>query len=687
MKNKIISFIKNQKYSIPILLLLIGVLSYGILIPTLGLYWDGWPYMWQYHVFGSSGFPQFVASDRPHSAWIFMLTTWLFGYKLIAYHIASLFFHWISAIFVWWSINIIWPKKRLPNALIAISFIIYPGFLQQPISIPYLHHISHMALFFFSIWGMLFSLQNSIKYWWLIGICVFVSVLVNFSLEYFTPLELLRPILIWFVFNKKTDKVAKRIIRVAKSWVPYFCGLLFFLIWRVLIFKFPTYSPKLMDEFTSISNGNIGNSILILFKNLYTVSISAWSKTFHFPTIGEFGTSATILYFVLLIFVIIIIFVFFRIFHEESTRLESNDLVKTDHYAMQLIIIGLFSIFLSGIMYWVLKLPVSLEFAWDRLNLSFVFGVSLLMVGLMEWLLRLPWLKLLTASLLISLAVGFHFQNTMSFKRDWENFQDFFWQLSWRAPDLKKGTVIMTTNFPLNYYSDNSLTAPLNWTYDTENKTAKLNFLFYFTDVRLKSQRLTSLLKNQTIQQPYRSFSFEGNTNNALVLKFAPPGCLQILDPIFANAGILPNLTQLEADSIQISNLDQIISNPPFLKNPPSELLPNEPNHDWCYYFEKADLARQSGDWQTIINLGMDAKNRSLKPRNPSEWLPFIEANIRLEKIEEATSLANLSLQTSDKYLPGLCYTWDRIMNDPMVAEKTRNALISLKAEYNCPRL
>jgi hypothetical protein len=171
------------------------------------------------------------------------------------------------------------------------------------------------------------------------------------------------------------------------------------------------------------------------------------------------------------------------------------------------------------------------------------------------------------------------------------------------------------------------------------------------------------------------------------VLKFAPPGCLQILDPIFANAGILPNLTQLEADSIQISNLDQIISNPPFHKIPPRELLPNEPDHDWCYYFEKADLARQSGDWQTIINLGLDAKNRSLKPRNQSEWLPFIEANIRLGKIEEAASLSKLSLQTADKYLPGLCYTWDRIMNDPMVAEKTRNALISLKAEYNCPRL
>jgi len=243
----------------------------------------------------------------------------------------------------------------------------------------------------------------------------------------------------------------------------------------------------------------------------------------------------------------------------------------------------------------------------------------------------------------------------------------------------------MTTNFPLHYYSDNSLTAPLNWTYDPESKTAQLNYLFYFTDVRLKSQRLTDLSKNQEIQQPFRSFSFEGNTNNALVLKFSPPGCLQVLDPVYANSGILPNLTQLEADSIPLSNLDQIISNPPVSKRPPRELLPNEPEHNWCYYFEKADLARQSGDWQIIINLGIEAKNHSLQPRNPSEWLPFIEAYIRSGKMEDAASLAKLSIQIADKYLSGLCYTWQRILKDPMINEQIRNQLISIEAEYNCP--
>jgi len=684
--HKISTFIKNQKYSVPLLLLFVCVLSYGILIPTLGLYWDGWPYMWQYHVFGPGGFPQFVSSDRPYSAWIFMLITWLFGYKLLAYHLASFLFHWLATIFVWWTMNIIWPEKRLPNALAVIFFAIYPGFLQQPISLPYTHHISHMALFFFSIWGMLFSLHNPRKYWWLTILCVLAATVVNFSLEYFTPLELLRPILIWLVLKENTGKLSMRIKRVIKSWIPYIAGFLFFLIWRVFIFKFPTYSPKLMDEFTILSGGDTSNSIVTLINSFYTVSVVAWSKIFHFPTISEFGTSATFLYFAIIIISTMLISVFFLFFQEKPTNRKLIFSANNYQYSVQLILIGMLSIFLSGFMYWILRLPILVEFAWDRLNLSFIFGVSLLMIGLIEFLIRIPWLKVFTASLLIGLAVGFHFQNTMSFKRDWETFQSFFWQLTWRAPDLKKGTVIMTTNFPLHYYSDNSLTAPLNWTYDPESKSSQLNYLFYFTDVRLKSQRLTALIKNQEIQQPFRSFYFEGNTNDSLVIKYSPPGCLQVLDPVYANSGILPNLTQLESDSIPLSNLAQVISNPLQSRRPPRELLPNEPDHSWCYYFEKADLARQTGDWQIIIDLGIEAKNNSLQPRNPSEWLPFMEAYIRTGDMEEAAYLAKRSIQAADKYLPGLCYTWQRIQKDPNINEQINNQINNLEAEYNCPQ-
>jgi hypothetical protein len=685
MVNKFIQFFTDKKYSIPLLLLLVCILSYGILIPTLGLYWDGWPYMWQYHVFGPNGFPQFVSSDRPHSAWIFMLITWLFGTRLIWYHLAVFLFHWLAACFIWWTLNLLWSKKWLSNAIAALFFVIYPGFLQQPISLPYTHHISHMALFFFSVWGMLFSLQNPRKFWWLTSICVLTSTVVNFSLEYFTPLEILRPIFI-FIYLKRTDsRKTFSFWKVIKYWLPYLGGLLFFLSWRILVFKFPTYSPKLMDQFTSLSGTNSSVSLTILVQSFITVSVAAWSKVFHVPSISEFGTAATYLDVCLVGFSVLVIFFVLYLLEKKVRGEKKHQLVDQSNYVKQMILIGLLSIILPALMYWVLKLPILVDFAWDRLNLSFVFGVSILMTGLLELLQKVPWLKILIASSLISLAIGFHFQNGMSFKRDWESFQDFFWQLTWRAPDMEKGTVILTTNFPLRYYSDNSLTAPLNWTYDPENITAQLNYLFYFTDVRLKSQRLSSLDKNQPIEQPFRSFYFEGNTNNSLVIKYSPPGCLQVLDTEFANSGILPNLTQLEADGIQLSNLAQIEPDPQNPKRPPQEFFSKEPEHGWCYFFEKADLARQMKDWQTIVEFGMEAKKLSLQPRNPSEWLPFIEAYFRLGKVEDAKSLVDLSIQKNEKYLPGICYTWKRMQKDTQIDESIIGQILQMEAEYNCP--
>lgn len=683
LKNFLIN-LQNYKILIPLLLLSVCVLSYGILIPTLGLYWDGWPYMLQYHVFGPAGFPQFVASDRPYSAWIFMLSTWLFGTKLIWYHLTILFLRWLSACLVWWMLNLLWEKKWFSNAIIALFFLVYPGFLQQPISLPYLHHISHMALFFFSIWGMLFSLPNPRKYWWLICLSVISSVVVNFSLEYFTPLEILRPIFLYIYFkNELSSKPFNLFKKVLYAWLPYLAGLLFFLGWRIFIFQFPTYSPKLFDQFASTPENEQINPVSSLFISLFTVSLFAWSKVFHFPTISNFGTSATYLYFILIILSAFFLFTTLSLIDKNQKQHNFKSKSKHFEYPLLIIFIGIVSIITPAIMYWILKLPILVEFAWDRLNLSFVFGVSMVMGGLITLIQKTSSLKFFIVAIITSLAIGFHFQNGMAFKRDWESFQDFFWQLTWRAPDLKKGTIILTTDFPLHFYSDNSLTAPLNWIYDPENKTSHLNYLFYFTDVRLKSKRLISLSDNLSIQQPYRSFSFEGNTNQSLVLKYSPPGCLQILDNQFSNSGVIPNLSQLEAEAIKLSKLAQIEPQPLISKKPPFELFGQEPAHDWCYHFEKADLARQNGDWQSIIKFGNDAIQRGLSPRNLSEWLPFIEAYLRTGDVNTAKLLIDSSVK-DERYQSGICFTLKRIRMDAMTNEKIITQILQWEEDYNC---
>jgi hypothetical protein len=54
-------------------------------------------------------------------------------------------------------------------------------------------------------------------------------------------------------------------------------------------------------------------------------------------------------------------------------------------------------------------------------------------------------------------------------------------------------------------------------------------------------------------------------------------------------------------------------------------LFGNEDNKNWCYYFENADLARQRGEWDKVVELWEDANVQGYHPQNAYEYFPFIE--------------------------------------------------------------
>jgi hypothetical protein len=60
--------------------------------------------------------------------------------------------------------------------------------------------------------------------------------------------------------------------------------------------------------------------------------------------------------------------------------------------------------------------------------------------------------------------------------------------------------------------------------------------------------------------------------------------------------------------------------------SPPEYIFGREPEHGWCFYFEKADLASQLGKWDDVARLGAEAIQLDLSPEDRSEWLPFLKA-------------------------------------------------------------
>jgi hypothetical protein len=224
------------------------VLCFGILIPKLGFFWDDLPYLYQYAAFGPNGFPEFVASDRPFSAWIFSATTSLFGFNPIGYHVLLLFLRWLCAILFFEIIQLIWKENRGINLATSSIFAIYPGFLQQPIALIYNHHFSIFMFLLLSIYLMVLNASREKRSILLTSISIFLSIGM-FSIENFATLEMIRPFVLWKVLKDKKPSVKNkdRAIQILRIWIPHLLVLTAFVIWRVVIFKFPTYKPTLFS--------------------------------------------------------------------------------------------------------------------------------------------------------------------------------------------------------------------------------------------------------------------------------------------------------------------------------------------------------------------------------------------------------------------------------------------------------
>lgn len=255
------------------------------------------------------------------------------------------------------------------------------------------------------------------------------------------------------------------------------------------------------------------------------------------------------------------------------------------------------------------------------------------------------------------LAIGFHFYNGNTYRQDWALQKEFFWQLTWRAPGLNPGTLLLTTDLPFKYYSDNSLTAPLNLIYAPDNRTLDMSFMLYNLESRLGAG-LPNLKKDQPIKQVYRAASFTGNSNNSLVFFFNPPRCLKVIDPV--NDRLTPNKPGKIDEAADLSNLDLIQTNPAAPALPPPKLFGPEPEPNWCYYFLKAELAGQQGDWQEAARLADLAFRlpQKVSREKAAELTPFVKAYAHTARWSEAFERTQQAFRLNPKLADTLCPIW-----------------------------
>ena len=320
-------------------------------------------------------------------------------------------------------------------------------------------------------------------------------------------------------------------------------------------------------------------------------------------------------------------------------------------------------------------------FASDRLKLPSIMGSSLLIAGLIEFIPKaLPWLIIIGA--LTGLAVGQKLYNANIYRLDWNSQREFFRQLTWRAPGLASGTVIMSARLPLRYFSDNSLTAPLNWIYGSADSAQDLTYLFYDIQARRGNQP-TDLNTDFSIDFRYRSMLFQGSSDRVLVVSYNPPGCLKLVDPVIDAEN--PTLPKPVDRAYHLSDLSLVDSSAGH-RDLPQSIFGEEPLPDWCYYFERADLARQNGYWDQVAGLADRALalNTTLYPFNAPELIPYVEGYPHTGQWDKALAVSTQAIKTARNVKSMLCQTWLRIEERTPSSPDRDMSIDVIKNELKC---
>ena len=640
-------------------LLIAAILAYGLLIPQLGFYWDDLPMSWIRYQLGTEAMTKYFSTNRPVWALLYQVTTRLLPQVPIYWQVLALITRWLGAVTLWAVVKQLFPQKEKFALTISLVFLLYPGFNQQPVSYLFSHFFIVLIFFLLSYYLMLRGRT--------IPALIF-SALNLWMMEYFFVLELVRPFILWTSL-RDVPSPKERIIRTLKLWIPYLAVFVLAVLSRMFIFNNQVYGFSIKDQLAEAPLETISLLLQNIFTSLWTVTGAAWGLIFRFPNPVVDGPRITLIYSAVVIAVAGLVVFGWR------GQAEGDESTAKDK--AWLIGLGVVSLFLAGPPFWLTGVPVSLGFPANRATLSFLFGVVFVLAGLLEFV---PTkIKYAAAVLLIALAAGRQFLWANEFRRDWAYQKNLFWQMTWRAPGLEKNTMVLL-NEDLEYYADNSLSAALNWVYAPENHSDVVDYvLFYPTNRDELSAKLSS---GVPIDYDFLAGKFSGNTSQTVVFYYSPPRCLRLLDPeIDAVNRLIPDDTYLRDAALLSSTvpiLSETTSRMPQVYGP-------EPAHGWCYYFQKADLARQMGDWDEVVALGEQAFASGDYPNDPIERFVFIEGYAHQSDWEIAVELSQSSYQVSKKYVgPPLCKLWERIARETESSSKQNVILETVQKKFEC---
>jgi hypothetical protein len=648
------SFIK--RFSIPLLLLAVTLLAYGWQVGKLGFYWDDWVFVYRYQTLGLLH-TVFYGGMRQLGV-LALLPGFLFaGDSPFLWHIYSLLLRWVTALLVWWGLARLWPAHKTAVVLMAALFAVYPAFSQQSIAVVYSLQFFTYATFLASFGFMLQAERAGSRRWLWYLLALAAQGLHLFIVEYFVGLELIRPLALYFIQGSETRW--SRIKSTLLHWSPYLIILALYALLRSGTFSggFVDYDFKTITAlFQTDPRAAIFETFEYGLKDILVVLVKTWTDTLA-PSIVDLAQPYNFLS------LLVAALSAFGLYFALSRPRFDGETPESGRFLAQAAALGLLAVLVGFIPAWFVRRHIVEPGNFgDRFALASLLGASILLVALIRFFAGQRERGILLASLFVGLAIGAQMRYSNSYRWDWERQLRTYWQVYWRAPALKEGTVLVGFNaisttavnyigaFAFNDFYGLTPGQPHLWyvnypkTHIPDNLDKFLSGEWFF------------VAGSDWIQIPV-------TPQHSLGVDYDTPGrCVRLLVPGD------PSLSDLPADFQPVAGF----SNPALIQPessatppegqggafPPRHIFGPEPAPDWCYYFQKASLARQFGDWEQVIALKQQADKAGFEPLNPDEMFPFIEAYARSGDLAKAEKLTMQTYNLAHKTRAGLCQLW-----------------------------
>jgi len=624
--------LKSQRWLELAALALISALIYLPQLSQFSYYRDDWYYAYDGYIAGHSIFNVMFASDRPARGIFFGIYYFLFGAHPLPYHLGIYLWRLLGAYAALWLFHLLWSRQRAANFAMSLLFLVYPGFLWWVQGIEYQPMVASVALHTLSFALTLAAIRTQVKtqqaaLW---ASSIFTGLAAIALVDYAIGMEAFRILCIFLAQPRRALRASIIPLTIPIS----------FLLWKLFLFEGDRKATDITYQLGDLLREPLATSLLWgknLMNSALNVSFLAWwtpLRTHYFfvekDSLWLGLTLATL--------VLALSLVALRQLSAPQPDSQPEAESKPENFPLQAIALGL-----AGTVFGLLPVVMANRFVIFKAYSHYALPASLagviLVVGLIH-LLSTKRLQIILVSLLVGVAALTHRGLALKAADEQSTVRDFWWQVYWRIPQIQEGTTIAAVYPNINYETDTDIVwGPANFLY-YPNPQPGADFVKYpLGATRLDEQGIQNILGvDEKVSETYRSHTMFLNYRRVLVMsQSSVASCVHVIDSRWVEQS--QHDTEQTAQLFPRSKIEFALTEGE-TPQPLRFVFGAEPTHGWCYFYQKAELARQRGDWESVSALGAEAVRLNLVPADPIEWMPFLQAYAVLGETQKLESLA-----------------------------------------------